>query len=95
MTECTDNKQEPCPHIAKLQEKSLEMELESTKAIVEEAFKKIETLAQENADLRKKLKTIAKVYEKYDYLDGYMEKYGANTDLELDMWRAIRQVLKE
>ena len=71
-----------------------EKELELTKTIIEEAFKKVETLSQENAQLRKRLKLIEKVYNKFDYLDGYMEKYGAPSDFELEMWQAIRQVIK-
>jgi DNA repair exonuclease SbcCD ATPase subunit len=88
MTESTDNKQEPCPVVA------AEKEPELTKAIAEEALKKVEELTQENAQLRERLKLIEKIYKKYDHLDGYMEKYGANSHMERDMWQAIRQVVK-
>jgi len=88
MTECTDNEQKPCPI------DTAEKELESTKIIAEEALKKVEMLAQENAQLRERLKLIETIYKKYDHLDGYMEKYGANSDMERDMWQAIRKVIK-
>jgi hypothetical protein len=88
MTESTDNKQEPSPLA------SAAKEPESTKAIAEEALKKVEELTRENVRLREKLKLIEKVYNKYDHIDGYMEKYGANTDMEREMWQAIRRVVK-
>ncbi|MEN6621249.1 MAG: hypothetical protein ABFD50_06860 [Smithella sp.] len=78
-----------------LQEKTVEKELESMKAVAEEALKKVELLSKENAELRQKLKQVEKVYRKYDHLDGYMEKYGFNTEIEREMWQAIRRIIKE
>jgi hypothetical protein len=95
MTENTYKEQNPCPDITKLQEKLTEKEPELNKTIPEEALKKIETLAQENAQLRERLKPIEKLYTRYDHLHGYMEKYGFVTDFEREMWQAIKQVMKE
>ncbi len=91
MTESTFKEQQPHKH---LQEKSMENELESTKAIAEEALKKVETLAEENAKLHKKLKSIDEIFKRHEHLDGYMEKYGFNSELERDMWQAIRKIIK-
>jgi hypothetical protein len=60
----------------------------------EEALKKVEILSRENAELRERLKQIEKVFEKHNYLDGYIEKYGLHTDFERDMWQTIRKVIK-
>lgn len=55
----------------------------------------LETLLQENAELRERLKTLERVFRKYSHLDGYIEKYGLHTDFERDMWQAIRQAVKD
>ena len=81
--------------MGELQEKSLEKELKSAKAMAEEALKKVELLTRENAELRERLKQVEKVYRKYDHLDGYMEKYGFSTEIEREMWQAIRRIIKE
>lgn len=90
-----DNEQTPCSPVDELNEKSIVKELESTKAIAEEALKKVEVLTRENDELRNRLKQVEKVYRKYDHLDGYMEKYGFNTEIEREMWQAIRRIIKE
>ena len=95
MTESKDSKQKPGLDTAKLQEKMAGDDLESLRIIAEEALKKVETLLAENAELRKKLKSIEKIFGRYEHLDGYMEKYGFNTELEREMWRAIRRIAKE
>lgn len=95
MTEYTDNEQKSCPRTDELQENSVEKELELTKTIAEEALKKVEMLSRENAELREKLKQVERIYRKYDHLDGYMEKYGFNTEIEREMWQAIRRIIKE
>ncbi|MEN6331407.1 MAG: hypothetical protein ABFD57_05435 [Smithella sp.] len=95
MTESKDHEQKPGPDTANLLEKPAENDPESAKAIAEEALKKVETLLAENTKLRKKLKSIDEIFSRYEHLDGYMEKYGFNTELERDMWRAIRQITKE
>jgi hypothetical protein len=77
-----------------LQKKSIEKELELTKSIAEEALKKVEMLTRENSWLRHRLKQVERVYRKYDHLDGYMEKYGFNTEIEREMWQTIRKIIK-
>jgi hypothetical protein len=95
MTESNDNEQKACPHMDNVQENSAKRELELLKAAAEEALKKVELLSRENAELRERLKQVEKVYRKYDHLDGYMEKYGFNTEIEREMWQAIRRIIKE
>lgn len=93
MTEYHD--QNSHPTVDELQEKTAEKELESMKAIAEEALKKVELLSKEIAELRERLKQVERVYRKYDHLDGYMEKYGFSTEIEREMWQAIRRIIKE
>lgn len=95
MSEGKDNEQKPGLDPAKLLEKLAENDLESVKAIAEEALKRVKALSEENAMLRQKLKSVEKIHEKYEHLDGYMEKYGFNTELEQEMWQAIRRITKE
>lgn len=85
MAECTDNEQKACSRIGENQEKLAETTTKET----------LETLLQENAELRERLKTLERVFRKYSHLDGYIEKYGLHTDFERDMWQAIRQAVKD
>ncbi len=95
MTKYNDNQQDSHGPMSEPQEKPIEKELKLTKAIAEEALKKVEILTKENAELRDRLKQVERVYRKYDHLDGYMEKYGFNTEIEREMWQAIRRIIKE
>ncbi len=93
MTEGKNNEQKPVD-TATLQEKPAGDDPELFKAIAEEALKKVEALAEENAKLHKKLKSIDEIFKRHEHLDGYMEKYGFNSELERDMWQAIRKIIK-
>ena len=95
MNEGKDNEQKPDLDTAKLLEKLNENDPEFTKAIAEEALRKVETLLAENAKLHDKLKSIDKIFNRYEHLDGYMEKYGFNSKLEQEMWQAIRRIIKD
>ena len=95
MTEVKENGKRQLPATAELQEKMAGEDLESFRIIAEEALKKVAELAAENAKLQEKLKAIEKIFGRYEHLDGYMEKYGFNTELEREMWRAIRRIAKE
>ncbi|MEN6374856.1 MAG: hypothetical protein ABFD75_08765 [Smithella sp.] len=95
MNEVKDNEPKPVPDNAKLQKNPAGDDPELLKAIAEEALKKAETLAEENAKLHKMLKSIDEIFKRHEHLDGYMEKYGFNSELERDMWQAIRKIIKE
>lgn len=94
MTEVKENGKKELPATAELQEKAAGKDLESIRIIAEEALKKVAELSAENAKLRDKLTAIDKIFSRYEHLDGYMEKYGYNTELEREMWRTIRRITK-
>ncbi len=95
MTEVKENGKKELPATTELQEKMAGEDLESIRIIAEEALKKVAELSAENAKLQEKLKAIDKIFSRYEHLDGYMEKYGYNTELEREMWRTIRRITKE
>lgn len=95
MNEGKDNEQKPGLDSATLPEKPAGNDPELFKAIAEEALKKVEALAEENAKLHKKLKSIDEIFKRHEHLDGYMEKYGFSSELERDMWQAIRKIIKD
>ena len=95
MTEVKENGKRELPATAELQEKMAGEDLESLRIIAEEALKKVAELSAENTKLREKLTALDKIFNRYEHLDGYMEKYGYNTELEREMWRAIRRITKE
>lgn len=94
MTEIIEKGKRELPATAELQEKMAGEDLESLRIIAEEALKKVAELSAENAKLQEKLKAIDKIFSRYEHLDGYMEKYGYNTELEREMWRTIRRITK-
>ena len=94
MTEVKENGKRELPAATELQEKMAGEDLESIRIMAEEALKKVAELSAENAKLQEKLKAIDKIFSRYEHLDGYMEKYGYNTELEREMWRTIRRITK-